>query len=300
LLRGDAYFLEFHYDLSDRDVIREAQVNVAYRFFLDLSLDSPLPVPSLLSQFRTRLGVERFAKVFNEVLIADIAIPSTIQLVAQTRTQLRAEESSQNGAPATSQAQQEAFDQAPTLAHKVLQDREKNATDKLVSLVDPEARTGMHGGYFTGYLLDLSMDADSELICVVETLAGNGDEGADAKALIEAEERAHGNDVAGLSIDSAGFRGDLLHDLTAAERWSSGALSQATTSQDSVYAHRRSRQLQADRQTPEHSTALAARLKCGWQKVRDDNGGCGSSFYFRVFKQSHKLVASERQSPNVC
>jgi transposase len=286
------HFLEFHYDLSDRDVIREAQVNIAYRFFLDLSLDSLLPVPSLLSQFRTRLGEERFTKVFNEVLrqarekglvkdrlrlkdathvIADIAIPSTIQLVAQTRTQLleaarpfateevtahlqradeirqttadlkneqrlcarvehlreivcwadawaaHLEESSQNGAPATSPEQQEAFDQARTLAHKVLNDREKNATDKLVSLVDPEARTGVHGGYFTGYLLDLSPDADSELICAVETLAGNGDEGADAKALIEAEEKAHGNDVEGLSIDSAGFRGEVLHNLTEAE-----------------------------------------------------------------------------------
>src|SRR5262245_3785993 len=49
------HFLEFHYDLSDRDVIEQAQVKVAFRFFLDLSLDSPLPVPSLLSQFRTRL-----------------------------------------------------------------------------------------------------------------------------------------------------------------------------------------------------------------------------------------------------
>ena len=213
------HFLEFHYDLSDRDVIREAQVNVAYRFFLDLSLDSPLPVPSLLSQFRTRLGEERFTKVFNEVLrqarekglvkdrlrlkdathvIADIAIPSTIRLVAQTRTQLleaarvfaadqvlahsrraeeirqttadlkneqrllarvehlreivcwadawesQLEESSKNGAPAINQERQEAFGQALKLAHKVLNDREKNATDKLASLVDPEARTGMH------------------------------------------------------------------------------------------------------------------------------------------------------------
>src|SRR5262249_55061118 len=81
----------------------------AFRFFLDLSLESPLPVPSLLSQFRTRLGVDRFTGVFNEILrqgraqglvkdrlrlkdathlIANIAIPSTLRLVAQTREQL--------------------------------------------------------------------------------------------------------------------------------------------------------------------------------------------------------------------
>src|SRR5215510_12295186 len=101
--------LQFQYDLSDSQVMRHAQVNVAFRFFLDLSLDSPLPVPSLLSQFRTRLGVERFTQIFNDLLrqarahglvkdrlrlkdathlIANIAIPSTLRLVAQTREQV--------------------------------------------------------------------------------------------------------------------------------------------------------------------------------------------------------------------
>ena len=60
--------LQFPYDLSDSQVVRHAQVNVACRFFLDLSLESPLPVPSLLSQFRTRLGVERFTRIFTDLL----------------------------------------------------------------------------------------------------------------------------------------------------------------------------------------------------------------------------------------
>jgi len=42
-------FLQFHYNLSDREVIKQTQVNMAYRFFLDLSLKSELPDPSLLS-----------------------------------------------------------------------------------------------------------------------------------------------------------------------------------------------------------------------------------------------------------
>src|SRR5215468_4652736 len=101
--------LQFQYDLSDSQVVRQAQVNVAFRFFLDLSVESALPMPSLLSQFRTRLGAERFTRVFNDILrqararglvkdrlrlkdatplIANIAIPSTLRLVAQTREQL--------------------------------------------------------------------------------------------------------------------------------------------------------------------------------------------------------------------
>ena len=60
--------LRFPYDLSDSQVLRRAQGNVAFRFFPDFSLESPLPVPSLLSQFRTRLGAERFPRVCNDIL----------------------------------------------------------------------------------------------------------------------------------------------------------------------------------------------------------------------------------------
>ena len=102
-------YLQFHYNLSDREVITQAQVNVAYRYFLDLSLTSPLPVPSLLRQFRRRIGVERHQQLFDGMVaqgrsdglvkdrlrvkdathvIANIAIPSTIQLVAQVRERL--------------------------------------------------------------------------------------------------------------------------------------------------------------------------------------------------------------------
>src|SRR5712691_3481214 len=102
-------FLHFHYRLSDREVIAAAQVNVAFRFFLDLALESRLPVPSLLTQFRTRLGVERYQALFDQVvtqareqglvrdrlrlkdathILANIAVPSTLGLVAQTRQQL--------------------------------------------------------------------------------------------------------------------------------------------------------------------------------------------------------------------
>ena len=100
---------EFHYHLSDREVIAAAQVHVAFRFFLDLSLESRVPVPSVLAQFRTRVGVERHQALFDQgvtqareqglvrdrlrlkdatPVIANIAVPSTRQLVAQTRQRL--------------------------------------------------------------------------------------------------------------------------------------------------------------------------------------------------------------------
>jgi transposase len=283
--------LQFQYDLSDGQVLRQAQVNIAFRFFLDLSVESPWPVPSLLSQFRTRLGEERFTRVFNEILrqartrglvkarlrlkdatqlIAHVAIPSTLRLVAQTREQLltaaegfagaevaahraqvgvvraatadlseeqrllarvthlrelvgwgeqwqqRLREAKDRRQPVVSEEQAQEFAAALELGHKVLNDQEPGAKDKLRSLVDPEVRTGKHGDYYEGYLLDGSMDADSELLCAVDVLPANADEAAHARQLIAREESAHGNDVASLSIDRIGYRGDVLAALSDA------------------------------------------------------------------------------------
>src|SRR6185437_6854085 len=102
-------FLQFEYGLSDRDVIAASQVNMAFRFFLDLSLRSPLPDPSLLTHFRARLGPEAHQRVFQDLLaqarrlglvkdrlrlkdathvLANIAVPSTLALVARVRDRL--------------------------------------------------------------------------------------------------------------------------------------------------------------------------------------------------------------------
>lgn len=101
------------------------------------------------------------------------------------------------------------------IAARLLDDRaDPRAGDRLASGVDPDARVGKHGGYFVGYLLDVAMDADSEIITAVNVLPGNGAEAADALTLIRQEEAAQGNDVAGLSLDGAGFNGPVLRDLT--------------------------------------------------------------------------------------
>jgi hypothetical protein len=96
----------------------------------------------------------------------------------------------------------------------VLADREPKAVDKLVSLEDQDARQGNHHGPFVGYLLDMAMDADSEMITAVNVLPASGNEAQDATTLIQQEEQAHGNDVQGLSIDAIGFRGEQLREWT--------------------------------------------------------------------------------------
>jgi len=280
-------FLGYQYGLSDREVIAEAQVNVAYRYFLDLSVNSPLPVPSLLSQFRTGLGEGRHQGLFDGIVaqarhyglvkdrlrlkeathvIANIAIPSTIQLVAQVRDKLldswrpydpegvrvavdeverirrstadlkdeerllqRVEHLRQLTARVDELPAQLALTSRPdpnrvrleaalATAHKLLADQDDpDGPDRLRSAVDTEARRGKHGRYYDGYTADISLDPDSEILTALNVLPANGDEAADARTLLEAEQTAHGNRVEAISIDSIGFQGSVLRDLSQPE-----------------------------------------------------------------------------------
>jgi transposase len=276
-------FLQTHYNLSDREVLATAQVNVAFRYFLNLALTDTLPHPSLLTVFRARLGASLYQQIFDGVVgqaraaglvkdrlrlkdathvIANIAIPSTIRLIAQTREQLlsRAEPFAADQVAAerahalaihtattdlsdeerllarvthlrqiVSWADQVAAELGPlpeptppvrrafaatlALAHKILADRDDpDGGDQVVSTHDVDARRGKHGSFFTGYLLDVALDADSQIITALDLLPANADEAADATALITHEETVHGNDVQTLSIDKAGFRGELLRE----------------------------------------------------------------------------------------
>ncbi len=99
----------FHDGLSDRQVFKRAKTDLAYRWFLGLGRDNHLPDVSVLRAFRGRLGVDGHQQVFNEMLgqarqhglvrdrlrikdathvLADIAIPAGLQLVAQARNKL--------------------------------------------------------------------------------------------------------------------------------------------------------------------------------------------------------------------
>ena len=104
-------YLRYHHNLSDREVIARAETDLAFRYFLRIPLCWKLPDPSSLCIFRGRLGTEGFREVFQQVVstareqgvvkdrlrikdathvIADIAVPSALALVAQTRDKLLA------------------------------------------------------------------------------------------------------------------------------------------------------------------------------------------------------------------
>ena len=274
-------YLRYHYNLSDGQVIARSGTDMAFRYFLQLGASEPLPDPSSLCIFRGRLGREGFHEVFDQLVgmarahglvkdrlrikdashvIANIAVPSTLALVAQIRDKLLAAVEPFDAVRTTGERvnvellRERTAGQSPEdrliarvthlremlawidelpppedaatdrrwqtlvercrLAHKILADQEHpEEGHRTLSTVDPDARRGRHGDWYEGYLLDILMDADSELITQINVLPAGGEEAADAVALIRQEEAAHDNDIQAVSIDGAGFQGPVLREL---------------------------------------------------------------------------------------
>ncbi len=61
--------LQYLYNLSDREVIAEATVNIAYMWFLGINPEEDLPHPSLLTKFRKeKLKDEKIDSIMDEVI----------------------------------------------------------------------------------------------------------------------------------------------------------------------------------------------------------------------------------------
>ena len=275
----------FHDNLSDSQVFARAKTDLADRRFLGLGRHDYLPDVSTLGRFRARLGAEGHKDLFHAVLgqareyglvkdrlrlkdathvLADIAIPAGLQLVAQARNKLLAAaepfdaelvagervridairqstDGSGNEArlvarvehlrdiqawieqlPAPTDADQnptwQALLVAAEVACKVLSGHDTpDAPGKIRSTVDRDARRGKHGEYYDGYMVDVLVDADSELFTAINVMPANGNESADALELMEQEQSAHGNEIEKLSIDGAGYDGPVIRELESSE-----------------------------------------------------------------------------------
>lgn len=99
-------FLEYYANLSDIEVVCQVKVNVLYRRFVGLGLEHPVPDPSSLSVFRSRLGEERFQRLFARLVeqcekagllghqlkaldathvVADMAVPNMLAMLRDGR-----------------------------------------------------------------------------------------------------------------------------------------------------------------------------------------------------------------------
>ena len=249
-------FLEFYYNLSDVEVARQLKFNVLFRYFTDLKAEDPIPDDTSLVVFRKRLGEERFEKIFDNFvrqckekgllkerlkaidathIVADVAIPNTVNLLREGRKrvlrQLEKEkkildQSLKKYLPEKPSRRPTKEDLAKELnlskelieqvkgkysfrVEKITGLLEKIAGPekkrKLVSFVDPEARFGTR---FAGYKAHIAKD-ESEIITSCETLPGDQNEGekSNLESLLKKE------DNKGLTAQA--LAADALYDFLA-------------------------------------------------------------------------------------
>jgi len=242
-------FLEYYYNLSDVEVSKQCQYNLLYRYFVGLKLDSPTPDDTSLVVFRRRLGPERFERLFDQIvtqarekgllkeklkvvdaskLIADVAIPNTVNLIRGGRRKIlkqlhrinprRAKRLSRRygskerlfGKPTEEDLAQELQITKEFLAEvkrrygkkQILSEEiqalegiiEGSKVDRIVSFADLDARFGKTSlkekGGFCGYKAHIAED-ESEIITSVDLIKGNQSEGVQLKGLLEKEGRKH-------------------------------------------------------------------------------------------------------------
>lgn len=164
-------FLQFVGELSDRKVQEAVQFNLLYKWFAGLAVDADAPDYSTISKFRTRLGSDRFQRIFN--LVVDQArsagvITDRLRLVDATDVRARVD----------------LFGPHQRRKNKDSGGGGKGPT--LPNSPDPDAAFGAKSSKkkFYGYKTHIGADRDSGLITDLRVTPGNYDDGSEFPWLI--------------------------------------------------------------------------------------------------------------------
>ena len=147
-------FLQFLYDLSDREVEDQINLHLACKWFAGLQPEETAPDHSTISRFRSRLGAEKFQEIFNEIIQRAREaglIHDRLRIIDATHLQAKADLFRLPEAPPDTPCTE-----AP-------------------GSPDTDARFGRKSEKrsFYGYKEHLALDADSELITAVAVTPGN-------------------------------------------------------------------------------------------------------------------------------
>jgi IS5 family transposase len=271
--------LQYIYNDSDRQVVENARLNLAYKCFLGLAVDAEVPDYTTISYFRTqRLGEEKFRAVLEQIVqqcitkglvkgnrqiidstpvIANITINSIAGLVRKCRENVLKTIEKQDtklaerlGLKELQNAKKEQFasieeglqkeveaagkllDNVTTelrakrirpteelqkdlgLLEKAVADREKDAKDKLLSPVDPDARVGKKTNHsWRGYKAHIVIEEETGIITGVKTTPANTTDGSQLKPMLKEQEEVHSIKPKELSGDKAYDWGENLESL---------------------------------------------------------------------------------------
>jgi IS5 family transposase len=195
-------FLQFLYDLSDREMEEQAAFNLVYKWFLGLSTEELPPDHTVLCRFRQRLGPEGFETLFNQVVeqarnrgfITDrLHIIDSTHIIARVDLFRLKKKHKGKG-----------------------DDGDDHYVDR--HSPDPDARFGRKNQKksFYGYKDHKVEDADSEFIVKVKTTPGNVPDGTQLPFLIDGR--------AGEATGDKAYDSEGNHAYLAAEGVTSGII----------------------------------------------------------------------------
>ena len=271
--------LQYIYGDSDRQVVENARLNLAYKYFLGLAVDAEVPDYTTISYFRIqRLGEEKFQLVLEQIVrqcidkglvkgkrqiidstpvIANISSSSITGLVRKCRENAlktiekqnakiaerlglkelqKAEQvkfaSAEEGLQKEIETAGELLDSVTTelkvkklipneelkkdleLLEKAVADRAEHAKDKLISLVDPDARMGKKTSkIWPGYKAHIVMEEETGIITGVETTPANATDGSQLQPMLKAQEKVYSLKPQELTGDKAYDWGENLESL---------------------------------------------------------------------------------------
>ena len=184
-------FLQFLYNLSDRQLEERATWDLMFKCFLGLSAEELPPDHSTLCRFRLRLGAEGFQKLFNQVVEqarAQGLVSDRLHIIDATHMTAKVD-----------------------LFRLKKEHRDGDDDDHYVdrNSPDPDARFGRKTPKkgFYGYKCHVVQDADSDFLVQVKTTPGNV---ADAMVLPELAQPQAGELTGDKAYDSKANRAHLL------------------------------------------------------------------------------------------
>lgn len=245
---------------SERQLIREVQVNVAYRWFLGLSLTDKLPDASTLSQNRRRRfndsGV--YQQIFDEIVFqamrkklvsGNTLYTDSTHLKASANKKkfikAEAEQSSKDYLGALDQAIEE---DRLTHGKKPLPRRSKGPALREIkqSTTDPDAgymvRDGKPQGFF--YLDHRTVDGQCNIITDVHVTPGNVHDSAPYLSRLDRQTERFGFDVHAVGLDAGYFTAAICHGLE--ERDIYGVISYRRPTHKKGYFYKREYHYDAD------------------------------------------------------
>jgi len=160
-------FLQFLYDLSDRDVEDQVNLHLACKWFAGLMPEEAAPDHSTICRFRARLGPEKFQEIFNTIIARARAaglVHDRLRIIDATHLEAKVDLFRLN------KSQQGQVEQ---------------------NSPDPDARFGRKSKRkgFYGYKEHAAIDPDSELITAVQVTPGNVPDSEVFAALVDRQAR---------------------------------------------------------------------------------------------------------------